>query len=159
LLHLQVEHQVRHITLDILHELLKSTIGLTLVLDERIPLPHSPQADAVAQLVHGRQMTNPACVDDAQEQQPFYLAHRIRAELGLTFLIALPRKRHDLLLDLTRALPLPGSRPVPCGQPNHPVDCLMQARKVPVVIIALGCRLYHPAELVFQDAEYKGAQV
>ena len=111
---------------DVLHELvpdgrdelLEHLEAFTLPLGERVLLTHGTEADRVLQVIHLPQVVTPPLVDDAQHDLALDLAHRLRAELGLTLRVVPRGVGHEDLVDLvgrrtrTKLLDLNLGRPV-----------------------------------------------
>ena len=55
-------------------------MGFVLVLDQRIALPVGPQPDALAKVLHLREVVDPLAVDRAQHHEAFDLAHDLAAD-------------------------------------------------------------------------------
>ncbi len=101
-LHLGVEQQPDRLLLDALHHGLEHVVALPLVLDQRVALPHCPQADSLLQVVHFVQVLTPFPVKDGEDDPAFQfpyerVAVRARAEGVLTPVVGVVRVGLQLL--------------------------------------------------------------
>lgn len=87
---LHAEHALQHIGLDALHHGGEHVEPFALVLDQRIFLSVSAQADAVSQMVHAQQVIFPVVVDHLEQQHLLEVAHEFGAEFLLFVIVGLP---------------------------------------------------------------------
>jgi len=157
--HLDVEHIVRDIALDVLHQLLKCLVRFTLVLYERIPLADSPKPDAIPQFVQRREVPYPTCIYDAQHEQALHLAHALCPQLCLSRVVLRARQRDYLIRDFGAIHVFPGSGRVCRGQPDHPIDDVVQTGEIPILLIVARRCLYCPAQFLFENTQNKGLEI
>src|SRR5436305_982371 len=80
-LELGVEQRQDDLLPDRAAQLLEPHVPLVAVLDERVLLRHSPQVDALAQVVHRVEVLTPPLVDDLEDHEALELARQLGAEV------------------------------------------------------------------------------
>ena len=88
--HLNPEKHLEDLSLDLLHHFLKHFKPFTLVLDERILLSITTQANPFLQVIHGQQMLTPALIYRLQGYQPLHVSRDFRAPFLLFLRVAVP---------------------------------------------------------------------
>src|SRR5690242_7704002 len=86
-LDLEVEQVPDGLFLDAVHHGAEHVVALALVLDQRVALAVTAQADALAQVVHLVQVLAPLAVEHGQHYAPLDLAHDLGAEFLLASLV------------------------------------------------------------------------
>ncbi len=83
--HLQEEQVADGLVFDAIHHVLEQREGFLLVLDQRIFLAVSAQADAFLEVVHRQQVIFPLVVDDVEHDDALGVAHVLGADQRLLF--------------------------------------------------------------------------
>src|SRR5690606_32911915 len=86
-LHLEVEQVAHRLLLDGLVHGLEELVALTLVLDERVALPHGAQPDALLEVVHLVEVLAPLAVEHGEHDAPLELTHDVGGQLLLAALV------------------------------------------------------------------------
>ena len=86
--HLNPEEHLEDFSLDLLHHFLEHFKPFTLVLDERILLGITAQADPFLQVIHGQEMLTPALIYRLQGYQPLHVSRHFRTPFLLFLRIA-----------------------------------------------------------------------
>ena len=124
-------------------EYLERTVGLGLVLNQRVALAKAAQADTGLEVVHFLQVVHPTRIDDAQHDLGIELAHQVLAQsLGL-HVVALLNIGQDIgcqglkvLVGELRGIDMPGQLD----------DPFAQTLKIALALVAvLGAELLHTA--------------
>ena len=89
-------------------QLLPVPVGLVLVRDERVLLAVAAQVDALAELLHLREVLDPVGVDRAQEHPALHVAHELGTDLLLLGVVGLIDQLPDALQQVLRLETLRG---------------------------------------------------
>lgn len=109
-LYLEVIKEPNALFADGLHHALEHDIALALVLHQRVPLRHRPQADAFLEVIHLVKVLLPLPSQDRKDDATFKLTHAFRADSFFACLVDQLRVGEDLIpQELDRNLGLASS--------------------------------------------------
>ncbi len=99
-LHRDAQDRLGHVVRDLACHLVEVGAGLVLVRDERILLAVAAQVDALAELLHRREVLDPVRVDRPEEQPPLDRARDLLAEGLLAGRVGVVDELLDLRLEV-----------------------------------------------------------